>query len=210
MYWKTSGKSHALAPIFINRSVEEDLVWLTSIIGRCVGIHFVDSLHWLNSQADLVLWTDTSTSGGFGFYYAGRGFAYQLQPYIRHSQNDPSPDIFFFELIVIMSAIHHVTSFKHPPRRVLLFTDSLDSVGVLSSLAARTDMHNAALRGIAEVILVTGIDLWVRHIPGKKNLRADLLSRLLFEDYHQLFPSDRVVLFQPPRELLSVQWRKCF
>jgi len=133
-------------------------------------------------------------------------FVYQLRP--------PPPrvtvNIFFLELVVIMSAIHHVASFACPPCRILLFTDSLDAVGVLNSLAAAQPLHNAPLRGITEIILATGLDIRVHHIAGKENVRADLLSRLLLDEYHRKFPADCVCTFDPPRDLLPAQWRQSF
>ena len=118
-----------------------------------------------------------------------------------------------------MSAIYHAaTNLSKPPRRLLLFTDSLDSVGVLNSLLASQSMHNGVLLGIAEVILRSHIDLRVRHIEGKLNIRADLLSCLLLDDFARQFPDTRVHLFDPPhvrlfdppRDLLPARWRLCF
>ena len=151
MYEKMAGKSHSLSAVFLNRSVHEELSWLVGVIPRAIGVRFVDSLYWRDHEADMVLWTDASLRLGLGFYYASCGFVYQLRP--------PPPrvtvDIFFLELVAIMSAIHHVASFVCPPRRILLFTDSLDAVGILNSLAAAQPLHNAPLRGIAEIILAT-------------------------------------------------------
>jgi hypothetical protein len=61
--------------------------------------------------------------------------------------------------------------------------NSLDSVGVLNTLSASEALHTAPLLAIAEIILYSGIDLRVRHIAGVKNVRADILSRLLLDDY---------------------------
>ncbi|THU81569.1 hypothetical protein K435DRAFT_595510, partial [Dendrothele bispora CBS 962.96] len=106
--------------------------------------------------------------------------------------------IFFRELLAILCLLHHVASFSSPPRRVLIHSDSLNSVEVLNSLRASESSHNSILLAIADIILKTGIDLRVRHIPGKDNIRADLLSRLLFDDYKHQFPSERVRTFEPP------------
>ncbi|KAH6887390.1 hypothetical protein BKA70DRAFT_1122184 [Coprinopsis sp. MPI-PUGE-AT-0042] len=92
------------------------------------------------------------------------GYVYQIQP--------PPPgvtiDIFFLELVAILSAIHHLLSSPKPPRRILLHTDSLDSVGVLNSLAARTSMHNAPVRAIAGLMLESGADIRVRHLTSEE------------------------------------------
>ena len=102
------------------------------------------------------------------------------------------------ELVAILSAVHWAASLPHSPRRVLTWSDSFDSVSVLMSLAAKESIHNGVVLAIARIILTSGIDLRVRHIAGKKNIRADLLSRFLLEDYRREFPSDRVRFFAPP------------
>ncbi|KAE9393829.1 hypothetical protein BT96DRAFT_819789 [Gymnopus androsaceus JB14] len=156
-------------------------------------------------MADFVGWTDASNTG-LSFVYAGNGFCYQL-----HSTEGKTPvDIFFRELLAILSLLHHIASKPTPPRHILIHSDSLDSVEVLNSLSAREQSHNAILLAISAIVLKTGVDLRVRHIAGKKNIKADLLSRLLIEDYKLQFPSDRVRLFEPPRELLPARWRESF
>jgi hypothetical protein len=186
--------------------VKSDLSWLVGVIPKSIGVHIIGTGAWDDSAADMVLWTDSSLRIAMSFVYAGNGFAYQIQP----GSADTKIDIFFLELVAILSAIHHVASFDRPPQRVLLFTDSLDSVASLNSLRASESLHNGPLLGIAEVILRTGLDLRVRHIEGKKNIRADMLSRSLMDEYVKKFPSDRVRTFEPPRELLPARWRNCF
>ncbi|KAJ3965806.1 hypothetical protein EV361DRAFT_810079 [Lentinula raphanica] len=122
----------------------------------------------------------------------------------------PIVDIFFLELVAILSAINFIAHLANPPRRVLLYTDSLDSVDAFNSLSVKNPSHNAPLLAVSGIILRSGIDLRVRHIPGKDNIRADLLSRLLIEDFHLRFPSYRVREFNPPRDLLPARWRRCF
>jgi hypothetical protein len=111
-----------------------------------------------------------------------------------------------------MSVIHHVTSFASPPKCLLIFTDSLNAMAVFNSLHTNETetIHNSPLLGVASVILRTRIDLWVHHIEGKQNIRPDLLSWLLLEEFTSKFPSYRVHLFDPPRDLLLAWWRECF
>ncbi|KAJ7150093.1 hypothetical protein C8R43DRAFT_887575 [Mycena crocata] len=154
----------------------------------------------------MVVWTDASLRIGLGFVYAGNGFAYQLNP----PPVGTIIDIFFLELVAILSALHHVASFPNPPRRLLVWTDSLDSVAVFNSLGAAEPIHNSVLLAIAGIVLRTGIEIRLRHIEGKKNVRADLLSRLLIDEYSEKFPSDKIRLFTPPRDLLPAPWKQSF
>lgn len=132
-------------------------------------------------MADFVVWTDASLKLALAFVYVGLGFVYQLNPDLLSLK----VDIFFLELLAILSSIHHVASFKHPPKRLLIFTDSLDSVAVFNSLGATEDSHNSVVKAVAGIIIQTGIDLRVCHIAGKDNMQADLLSCLLFDDFHR-------------------------
>lgn len=104
--------------------------------------------------------------------------------------------------MVILSAIHHVALFGQPPRWILLFTDSLNSVAAFNSLGVSETLHNGPLLGVASIVLHSGIDVHVHHISGKDNLCTDLLSRLLFDEYKQALPADCIHTFEPPQELL--------
>jgi hypothetical protein len=77
--------------------------------------------------------------------------------------------IFFLELIVILFAIHHAASSIKPPKRLLVYNDSLDAVGSLHSLHAAESLHNGPLLAIAGIILNLRIDLHVRHIDGESS-----------------------------------------
>ena len=75
----------------------------------------------------------------------------------RHQRRD----IFFLELIAIMSAIHHVASFPSPPHHLLIHSDSLDSVAVFNNLCTSEPLHNGPLMAVAGIIMQSGIDLHV-------------------------------------------------
>ena len=206
LYRKTSGKVRN-PKIFINSTIRNDLTWLANTIPRAIGVRFIDNGMWADAEADIVMWTDASLTQAIAFVYKEEGFVYQIQS----PPANIKVDIFFLELSGILSAIHHTaTNFRSPPRRLLLLTDSLDSVGVLSSLSATEPIHNGVLLAIADVILCSGIDIRVRHIDGKSNIKADMLSRLLFDEFSRRFPTIRVRLFDPPRDLLPARWRQCF
>ena len=205
MYRKMSGKTLHFRGIPINGEVYHDLTWFSDTLQSAVGVRFVDAQRWSDGDADFVGWTDASNSG-LAFVYAGNGFYYQISA----SPGKPVVDTFFRELLAILSLIHHIASMPSPPLKVLIYSDSLDSIQVMNSLYARESSHNSILLAIAGIVLQTGIDLRFRHIPGKDNIRADLLSRLLLEDYHLQFPADRVRFFTPPREILPERWRECF
>lgn len=206
LYRKMSGKSQPMAAVPLNREVMEELDWLRLALRTSLGVSFVTDGCWEDDSADLVMWTDASLTKGMGFVHDHSGFYYPLQP----CPPEIAIDIFFLELVAILSAISYASTRDQPPRRLLIFTDSLDSVGVLRSLGARQPIHNGVVRAIAGIAMESGIDIRVRHIAGGNNVRADMLSRLLIDEYQRSYPFDRVHRFSPPRELLPARWRGCF
>ena len=79
LYRKMQGKLNLMSGVYINREVTIDLTWLRNVIPRSIGVRFVDSLHWSDDDADMVVWTDASLIG-LGCYYASNALVYQLRP----------------------------------------------------------------------------------------------------------------------------------
>lgn len=204
-YRKMSGKHHFHATIFLNREVIDALTWLKDTLPKAIGVRFVDHGQWDDDEAHLELFCDASLSA-LAFVFGRSAFVYQIQP----SSSAIKSDIFFLEELAIVSALCHVASFPQPPKRVLIWSDSLDSIHAFNTLAVSQPLHNAPLLAAASITSSTGIDIRVRHIDGKRNVRADMLSRLMLTDYAVKFPFDRVRTFSPPRELLPARWRQCF
>lgn len=157
---------------FLNATVHSDLQWFITTIPKAIGIRFLDEGLWPDSDTDVTVWTDANLRDGLAFSYSNNGFVYQQRPH----DSSVAIDIFFLELVAILSAIHHLACHPSPPQRLLLFTDSLDSVSIFNSLSASKKSHNGVLLAVAKVILQSGIDLRVRHIVGTNNIRTDLLS----------------------------------
>ncbi|KAF8806102.1 hypothetical protein BYT27DRAFT_7037711, partial [Phlegmacium glaucopus] len=121
-YHKIAGKTLMNAGISLNADVsyQRNFKWLINIIPKAIGVHFWLSVKTLNdNEADFELWSDASLHLGLSFVYAGRGFMYAMAP----SNTKEKIDIFFLELIAILSAIHHIVIFPSPPQKVLLWTD---------------------------------------------------------------------------------------
>ncbi|KAJ6632133.1 hypothetical protein B0H10DRAFT_1770596, partial [Mycena sp. CBHHK59/15] len=181
LYRKMQGKSHPCGKIFLNTEVIESFSWFQTALSTAIRVKFINDDCWGNHNADMVVWTDTSLKMAIAFIYANKGFV----------DSSIKVDIFFLEMIGILSAIHHAASLPVPPKQLLIWSDSLNSVQLHNSLATGEPLHNSVLLAITLIIIKTGIDLRVNHIPGKQNIRANLLSCLLFNFYWQ-FPSYRM------------------
>ncbi|KAG7442182.1 uncharacterized protein BT62DRAFT_906496, partial [Guyanagaster necrorhizus] len=155
-YRKIAGKTHSFTKIFINAAVREDLSWFSSILSDSVGVHFVDSALWANSEADIIFWMDASLKNTLSFIFAENSFIYQL-----HLPSKDMIDIFFLKLVAILSAIYYAVSLSKPPCHFLLFTDSLDSITAFDSLSVSEPLYNRLLLGAAGLILYLEIDIHI-------------------------------------------------
>lgn len=84
-------------------------------------------------------------------------FVFHQSAFVYEFPSDTSqtdrPDILFFEMFAIVSALAHFTSFSTPPRRILFYSDSLDSVSLFDSLHASDSQHNAPLLAAASIAI---------------------------------------------------------
>ncbi|KAG7442291.1 uncharacterized protein BT62DRAFT_906245 [Guyanagaster necrorhizus] len=110
-------------------------------------------------------------------------------------------DIFFLELVAILSTIQYAVCLLKLPQHLLLFTDSLNSVTAFNFLSVSELLHNVLLLRAADLILRSGINIYVQHIDRKENIWVDMLSCLL-DEYHHKFTADHVCIFTSLRDLL--------
>ena len=207
LYRKIANKNNPNAWIFLNREVAADLSWFQGILPKAIGVRLIDQGRWGPEEANITVWTDAALRGGMSFVFHHSAFVYEFRKDVTRPDH---PDILFFEMFAIVSALAHLAKLNPPPRRVLFFSDSLDGDAMFDSLRATDSQHNAPLLAIASVAIETGIDFRVLHIPGKDNVRADMLSRLMYDNYARQFPADTIHFFSPPRELLPSRWRDTF
>nr|VWO95230.1 N/A [Ganoderma boninense] len=206
LYRKISGKTKPNASVFLNREVISDLSWFRDLLPSALGVRFVDQGRWDPEEADCEVWSDAALTGGMAFVYGHEAFVYKIE----HPDPANEPDILFFEMFALTSALAHLADLPSPPRRILFRTDSLNSVDIHDRFRATESQHNAPLLATASITIPTGIDFRVIHVPGEQNPRADMLSRLLLEDYARQYPEDRISFFSPPRELLPLRWQNTF
>lgn len=146
------------------------------------------------------IWMDASLSG-LAFVVGQDGFRYRVSQ-SSSAKSTVSVDIFFLEMLVIVSALDYASMLDCPPTHLLIHSDSLDSIEVFSSMCTSNAMHNNLLVVAASIIVRSCMDLQVVHIDGINNIRADLLSRSLIDDFYAQYPSHCIHSFIPPRELL--------
>src|SRR5438034_2172260 len=85
--------------------------------------------------------------------------------------NPPKDGIFFSEALAACAAIHLAKDLGGP-KRLLIYTDNMNTFDIFNSLAAAPP-YNRILMSAVDVIIGSGIDLRVVWIPGEENAVAD-------------------------------------
>lgn len=198
-YNKLRGKIHAARPMFLNKSVTDDLLWVAEMFETHGGVHLLQSRAWKPCDANLEVFCDACLSG-LGFWSPARhlGFMTSL-PAVPDGLDDT---IFWFEALCVLSALHWAASLARPPRRFAVYTDNLNTVQIFDSFKA-SGPYNYILRDAAAILIATGIDLRVWHVPGAVNIVADALSRDMPQVARLYVPNLRILPFQPPRLTLG-------
>ncbi|KIJ32474.1 hypothetical protein M422DRAFT_184433, partial [Sphaerobolus stellatus SS14] len=196
-YSKIAGKSLRNAGIYLNKAVMRNLRWFAEQVRTNHGLLFFVDKEWDFSQADSIILCDASTVD-LEFYVPAKslGFASGIP------SNPLISNILFYEALTVASAIAWAAALTSPPRRLLVYTDSLDTVEMFHSLRAK-DGYNELLLFAVELLMQKRISLQVCHIASSNNTVADTISRGLFSLAHQLVPSIRIGTFEPPRLALG-------
>ncbi|KAF8585148.1 hypothetical protein K439DRAFT_1646686 [Ramaria rubella] len=162
-YTKITGKRYTHAPIFLNRSVIQDLCWLANVIEESEGIYFFDALEWPLENANMEVFCD-STLTNIAFYIPQANLGY-CAPVLM---NTPQGTMYFLEALAVISAIAWAAEQRQPPCRLLIHSDSLNSVEMFHSLKAGTG-YNTLLLYAVRILMNSEISLCVAHIHGYRD-----------------------------------------
>ena len=154
----------------------------------------LQSLDWDPSTADVTAYCDASLDGlGFWFPNLNAGF---WSPIPESQLKDT---IFYFEALSVLSAIIYSTSLGIPLKKLLIYTNNLNTVQMfnsLSALPAYNDILKAAVDHLLSDLFIP-IQLRVLHVPGECNTIADALSRGHLHNVVDNVPDIVINLFYP-------------
>jgi hypothetical protein len=196
---KTRGKSQMDAGIWLNAAVVADLRWFANWIERLDGVHVLGDEMWSVRDADMQIWCDASNYGlGFTAIWPNVGYFFQRDDNPKEAQ----AHTFFFEELCVLSAILWAALQPVPPRRLAVYTDSMNTQATFNSLRAY-GRYNVLLMLAIDTLLESKIDLRVFHIAGETNTVADAISRGQFHLARQLQPGIVIRSFLPPQDALG-------
>jgi hypothetical protein len=197
VYEKMRRGSFPFQKLSINNSICHELRWLADHIETSNGVRIIESREWSRSEAHTTLLCDACPSGmGYWSPQTCEGFVCAISPNSRNG-------IFFFEALTVLSALSHVCESVSPkPHRLAILTDSLNTFDMFNSLHA-LPAYNPILITATDLLLRSGIQLRVFHIPRNDNKVADALSRRDITTACHLHPTLTIASFSPPRFTLG-------
>jgi hypothetical protein len=152
---------------------------------------------FLTESGDMELYTDASGSHGYGGYYLGKWFA-ERWPADLPKVGDPDMSIAFMELVPIVASIvlwHGSWSKK----RIVFHCDNKATVAIINKGRSKSPTIMKLMRRLTWCAAKGNFVVHAKHIPGKKNIISDCLSRFQLERFHALAPeADRLPTRAPP------------
>jgi len=115
--------------------------------------------------------------------------------------------IFYFEALCVLSAIHHVTDDLHVPplAKILIYTNNDNTVAIFNTLRCLPH-YNPILIDATDISITSQIHLRVLHIPGELNYVADAISHKNFLLAHPMHASTYLILLYHHSYPLNCHW----
>ena len=109
--------------------------------------------------------------------------------------------IFFYKALAATSAVDNLQEQEIHHSKIVLFTDSLNTVDIFNSLKCQT-IFNPLLLFCVDTCISNKLNLWVLHVPGIGNEVVDEISQRNFGKALRLVLELQISLFQPPQQAM--------
>lgn len=176
---------------FFDRALQQDL-----------GLYFILADIWRPGQENYRFYVDASTSWGLGIWIPGLQLGLACKTVGR--PEFASLDIFPLEMLAIYCAVLFVRDHLAHQQRVLIWSDSSNSVDAFNTLTTSSATAQDVLEATVLEELRLGISLRILHVPGTHN-PADSLSRGDVTKFRSQFPKAIYRTFEPPTWPFSSQ-----
>ena len=163
--------------ITVNRDAQLDIAWWKKFLVGWNGVEIIQGLPISSQQMEL--YTDASGEG-LGGFYDGLWFS---TPIIQAR----SYNIAYLELLAIVIAVF-CWGHKWTNKQIVLGTDNEAIVHVWCKGSCKDRDIMVLIRNLFYFTAKNNINLLVKHIPGKYNVYADLLSRLQVGKFKEKCP----------------------
>lgn len=157
---------------------------------------------------DMELYTDASSSIGFGAFYQQQWMAEKWPQYLwadinKCQESLPSVSMAFMELYPIVAAAV-VWGSDWSRKKILFHCDNMATVSIINKGRSKTLSIMRLMRQLTWCAARYNFVFHARHVPGIRNNIADSLSRLQIQRFRRLAPaaSQRQTRCPPPSEIM--------
>jgi len=162
-----------------------DLIMWQKFLTHWNGRSLFQEPFWINS-GDLDIYTDASSTAGFGGYFAGRWFSGTWPSELKDSANQ-SWSMALLELYPIVVAVS-LWGGLWSEKKILFHCDNTATVAIIEKGRSPVSLIMMLMRRLTWESLLGNFVIRAIHIPGYRNTVADALSRFQFDKFHTLAP----------------------
>ena len=165
--------------VTLNAEARADIEWWTEFLPLWNGVELIQ--HRVVTSHALEFYTDASDKG-FGAVYGRRWLFAPWENAVIAQAN-----INVRELFAIVAAVM-AWGEDWRNKQIIIYTDSLVIASVWRTGTSRDKRVMCLMRGLFTFIARRNINIHMSHIPGLTNKKADILSRLQFQEFHKWSP----------------------
>jgi hypothetical protein len=171
--------------VHLDYCCQEDIkMWLT-FLEQWNGVSLFHQSQITNAH-DMELFTDASSTIGFGGYYQGHWFS-DTWPSDLPCSNDTEISMAFRELYpIVVAAILWGSSWS--TKRIMFYCDNMSTVQIIRKGRSKIINIMQLMRRLTWLAAQYNFTVYCEHVPGINNVIADSLSRFQWDRFRQLAP----------------------
>ena len=166
--------------VYLNKQVREDLSSWHMFLRSWNGKNFFLDQYTVQSS-DIEFYTDAASTLGYAAYFQGAWFSLSWE---KDQLNFSMSEMELYPIVVAASVWGTLWAGK----RILVHCDNEGTVGIINKGYSNKGSIAHLLRQLMLTSMRWNFYLRAIHIPGKINIKADLLSRFQMSKFHQVTP----------------------
>lgn len=186
----------------LRRQARVDLEFWLRFLLNWNGVNMFYDTYYI-SNFDMQLFTDASSTLGFGGFYQGKWFS-SAWPEELPLLNDKTLSMAFLELYpIVVAALLWGSEWKC--KKILFHCDNEGTVSIVNKGRSKCLEIMKLMRQLTWCACVNNFQFSAKHVPGRKNNISDALSRLQIGKFRILAPHAEQLPHKPP-SVYEVMW----
>ena len=186
----------------LNKECRIDLEFWLRFLKNWNGINMFYNSTFISSY-DMELYTDASSTIGFGGYFGGKWFYSSWPTEIKNITNSKHSMAFFELYPIVVAAVLWGASWK--TKKVLFWSDNMSTVEIIRKGRSKCLYIMKLMRKLTWCACTNNFFFSAKHVPGVQNDISDALSRFQIQRFRTLAP-DADTFPEPCPKISDVIW----